>query len=848
VNRGDKSNAKETIEILLERQAIRSEVIMSSRMMVPSIKSWVFIVVALLSAVLWGGVASETIGMQVRKASHPTKLTGFGSRSIKKSILAAPNKNNKRPLLSKANAKLWIQRNDDELKFKSSGAGENCILAFTVENGDWKMQRQKSTGENAASKQMWVPVEGIYGVYSVPSGVIWVLITSSSNALTSEPWGEVRKVESMEMIYLPSTTDAPTQRQGKEQIRQLRLLRQALKSHEFYYVVTDGNNKMDMTQSLQRSMEKTQISSSDDDDWWDGLAPDSRFFWNEPAVKELLDHVNNDYAVLLRHCIPVTSAFVGIQRNVKVNDDLMYDEVLISRRSRFRAGTRFTKRGADATGHVANYAETEQVCLIGNHTLLSHVQTRGSIPLRWSSPADVKTYRPRVRIGTDPVAQARGLQNHLLSEWQKYILPTTNATKQPQLLFLNLIDKKQDQGRLGRAFDAVLQAVLDIHTNKTNNTVTSDTVKHIWFDFHAEVKNGRWDKLGRLLKSMSPTLAEQGYFKASKDGSGSWAVDKLQNGVVRTNCMDCLDRTNVVQSIFGRYALFNELHGLTTNTSTTKKLLPAALTKDYRNNAMALPWPTGEVNHRLLWADNADAISRLYAGTPALKGDFTRTGKRTKRGALDDGVNSLQRYYLNNFMDADRQEGMDLMTGYATFTVLRDGEHPAEDAASRYARLQRADMSLVEAARALMDETDVGDIMDSASEDAFVHIKKNRRKVLAQMGGPTLDLRWLPGDLQQHMKASASLPLSDDDGSTTVTEEALLAMDHRTASDIPWWAIVDTSDEETEEDNDHKMQTSVNLGHVIGGLVAAVQAPLATAVAVLCTLGWTNWRDLEEED
>jgi hypothetical protein len=214
---------------------------------------------------------------------------------------------------------------------------------------------------------------------------------------------------------------------------------------------------------------------------------------------------------------------------------------------------------------------------------------------------------------------------------------------------------------------------------------------------------------------------------------------------------------------------------------------------------------------------------------------------------LVDGVNSLQRYYLNNFMDADRQEGMDLMTGYATFTVLRDGEHPAEDAAARYARLQRADMSLVEAARALMDETDVGDMLDSSSEDAFVHIKKHRRNMLAQMGGPTLDLRWLPGDLQQHMKASASSPLYEDDGSTAVTEEALLAMDHRTASDIPWWAIVDTSDEEKDEDNDHKIQTSVNLGHVIGGLVAAVQAPLATAVAVLCTLGWTNWRDPEED-
>ena len=35
---------------------------------------------------------------------------------------------------------------------------------------------------------------------------------------------------------------------------------------------------------------------------------------------------------------------------------------------------------------------------------------------------------------------------------------------------------------------------------------------------------------------------------------------------------------------------------------------------------------------------------------------------------MDDGMNSLQRYYLNNFLDADRQEGMDLLVGYANFS------------------------------------------------------------------------------------------------------------------------------------------------------------------------------------
>jgi hypothetical protein len=40
---------------------------------------------------------------------------------------------------------------------------------------------------------------------------------------------------------------------------------------------------------------------------------------------------------------------------------------------------------------------------------------------------------------------------------------------------------------------------------------------------------------------------------------------------------------------------------------------------------------------------------RQYAGTGALKSGFTRTGKRSLAGLMDDGVKSMTRYYLNNF-------------------------------------------------------------------------------------------------------------------------------------------------------------------------------------------------------
>ncbi len=67
-----------------------------------------------------------------------------------------------------------------------------------------------------------------------------------------------------------------------------------------------------------------------------------------------------------------------------------------------------------------------------------------------------------------------------------------------------------------------------------------------------------------------------------------------------------------------------------------------------------------------LWANNGDAISRQYAGTNALKGDFTRTGERNFSGMMKDGVNSASRYYLNQFRDDFRQATIDIVTGERT--------------------------------------------------------------------------------------------------------------------------------------------------------------------------------------
>lgn len=69
----------------------------------------------------------------------------------------------------------------------------------------------------------------------------------------------------------------------------------------------------------------------------------------------------------------------------------------------------------------------------------------------------------------------------------------------------------------------------------------------------------RWDRLSILTDRLAHEQDEFNYFLLLRDGT----LGSLQDGVFRTNCIDCLDRTNVVQSMLGRRSLNNVLQVIT---------------------------------------------------------------------------------------------------------------------------------------------------------------------------------------------------------------------------------------------------------------------------------------------
>lgn len=65
--------------------------------------------------------------------------------------------------------------------------------------------------------------------------------------------------------------------------------------------------------------------------------------------------------------------------------------------------------------------------------------------------------------------------------------------------------------------------------------------------------------------------------------------------------------------------------------------------------------------HFIPVADSIQTLSKIYAGTGALKSSFTRHGKMSLAGAIADARKSAARIYINNFADKGRQNTIDML-------------------------------------------------------------------------------------------------------------------------------------------------------------------------------------------
>ncbi|TFK42309.1 SacI homology domain-containing protein [Crucibulum laeve] len=357
---------------------------------------------------------------------------------------------------------------------------------------------------------------------------------------------------------------------------------------------------------------------------------DKQFWWNEWLSKPLMD------AGLHSYVLPIVQGYFQVAQfalppdPVTHDDDAVIDYIIVSRRSRDRAGLRYQRRGIDDDAHVANFVETETIMRVereGKENIFSYVQIRGSIPLYWTQTGYGLKPPPLLAVDRTHAQNLDVLKRHFRRTVPQYGPHT----------IINLAEQHGREGAITQGYRDYMQEL------------NSKDTHYCEYDFHVETKGMKYENISKLIESMERTFEAQGYLWISDN-----TVFSQQKGVFRVNCIDCLDRTNVVQSAFARYVL-------------NKQLSAVALL-----NPMATGKSEIDTVFNDVWANNGDAISRAYAGTSALKGDFTRTGKRDLSGMLNDGVNSLARMYTSTFSDWFCQAVIDFMLGNRTLTVFSE--------------------------------------------------------------------------------------------------------------------------------------------------------------------------------
>lgn len=241
---------------------------------------------------------------------------------------------------------------------------------------------------------------------------------------------------------------------------------------------------------------------------------------NEPFnFKNNLNHNSSNFIPKINKIWMVVCIYghVGIVINKIHTDDLYL--YLISRRSVYHSGTRYLTRGLDDQGHVANFVETEQILKYENN-LLSFIQYRGSVPIFFEQPG----MTAQTQITRTPELTAPAFKKHI-----EEIKEDFNFIYMVNLMNVN----KPNEHIITRNFENQI---------KINNIRNS---KYLFWDFQNQCKYDNYEHLDTFVNNLDSVFK---IFKFYQENTLTGEKIKDQIGIIRTNCLDCLDRTNVIQA------------------------------------------------------------------------------------------------------------------------------------------------------------------------------------------------------------------------------------------------------------------------------------------------------------
>jgi len=467
------------------------------------------------------------------------------------------------------------------------------------------------------------------------TGPYYMLLITKKSIVAMIGGHYVYQVDGTELIPLTPGKYKPSAA-NPEESRFLGILNNLDLTRSFYF-----SYSYDITRTLQFNITQERLANAEGilREPFDNI--NSMFVWNT--------HLLQPTAGILQHpfdwCRPIVHGHID-QAALSIYGRVAYI-TLIARRSRFYAGARFLKRGTNDLGYVANDVETEQIVsdslttsfhapgpkLYASPQFTSYVQHRGSIPLYWSQDSTGVTPKPPIELNLiDPFYTPAAL--HFNNLFERYGSP---------VYVLNLIKAKERQPRETKLLDEYTKAI-----DYLNQFLPEEhKIIHKAWDMSRAAKSKTGNVIDTLESIAETVISTTGFFQ---NGDGDITPSIVQNGVARTNCIDCLDRTNAAQFILGKRALGHQLHAL------------GILEETY------IEYDTDAVNMLThMYHDHGDSIAVQYGGSQLV--NTMETYRRINQWTSNsrDMIESFKRYYNNSFLDSQRQEAYNLFLGNYIF-------------------------------------------------------------------------------------------------------------------------------------------------------------------------------------
>ncbi|CAA0820432.1 Probable phosphoinositide phosphatase SAC9 [Striga hermonthica] len=304
-------------------------------------------------------------------------------------------------------------------------------------------------------------------------------------------------------------------------------------------------------------------------------SPDDEFVWNKWFSMPFRN------IGLPQHCVILLQGFVECKTFGSHGQQEGF-VALTARRSRLHPGTRYLARGINSCYGTGNEVECEQLVWVPKRAGQSvpfntYIWRRGTIPIWWGAELKLTAAEAEIYVSDrDPYKGSAEYYQRLSQRYDARNLDVAvGGQKKSALVPIVCVN-------LLRNGEGKSESILVQHFEESLNYIRSTgklpytRIHLINYDWHASVKlkgeqqtiEGLWYLLkaptvsigiseGDYLPSRERINNCKGEIIYNDDYDGAFCLRSHQNGVIRFNCADSLDRTNAA-SFFGALQVFME--------------------------------------------------------------------------------------------------------------------------------------------------------------------------------------------------------------------------------------------------------------------------------------------------